>query len=126
MRRRIADIGAVLVVEGPNDRIALAGLDVPAFAICGNHLTARQADKLAAVANDIGVPVALMFDNDQQGYQGAVKSLPAIAELAPVWFAWSPKSHGGAFADWQPERLHQSPEAWETVRSARAWGGNPA
>ena len=53
------EIGALLLVEGPNDRIALKSLGVPAFAICSNRIATAQTTRVAAKASEIGVLVGL-------------------------------------------------------------------
>lgn len=115
VRSAIESLGMLVMVEGPNDTIALDALDVPAFAVCSNVITATQATWAATKARELGVPVGLMFDTDTEGETGARQSLPAIAEQAPVRFVWSSSMHGGAFKGRQPETL--SAEDWQQIVS---------
>lgn len=115
VQRRIREeIGVLLLVEGPNDRIALGTHGVDAFAICSNVITREQAKRTSSMARDIGVPVGVMFDNDAQGENGARTSIPLLAEYGPVQYAWSPSMFDGQFRGRQPESL--SREEWQVIR----------
>lgn len=115
VQRRIRDeIGALLLVEGPNDRIALSTIGVDAFAICSNVITREQAKRTSDKARKIGVPVGVLFDNDVEGENGARTSIPLLAEYGPVQFAWSPSMFGRQFKNRQPESL--SREEWQMIR----------
>ncbi|MBT4867430.1 MAG: hypothetical protein HON53_20185 [Planctomycetaceae bacterium] len=114
MQRHIRDeIGSLLLVEGPNDRIALGKLGVPAFAICSNIITREQAKHASDKAREIGVPVGVMFDNDVEGENGARQSIPLLAQYGPVQFAWSALMYDGQFKNRQPESL--SKEEWQII-----------
>ena len=114
---RIKDIGVLLLVEGPNDRIALQEVHgVPAFAICSNTITAHQAKEAAEKAKQLGVSVGLMFDCDVEGENGAKQALWELAQQGVgVRLVWSRSQHGGQFADRQPESLSKG--EWELTRS---------
>ncbi|MBT6155981.1 MAG: hypothetical protein HOK71_09710 [Planctomycetaceae bacterium] len=114
VQRHIRDeIGSLLLVEGPNDRIALGKLGVPAFAICSNIITREQAKHASDKAREIGVPVGVMFDNDVEGENGARQSIPLLAQYGPVQFAWSALMYDGQFKNRQPESL--SKEEWQII-----------
>lgn len=114
VQRRIRDeIGALLLVEGPNDRIALGTIGVDAFAVCSNVITREQAKRASEKAREIGVPVGVLFDNDAEGENGARTSIPLLAEYGPVQYAWSPLMFGGQFKNRQPESISQ--EEWQQV-----------
>ncbi|MFN0053751.1 MAG: toprim domain-containing protein [Planctomycetales bacterium] len=105
VQEQIRELGALVVVEGPNDRIALKSLGITAFAICGNIITREQAEKASGKAREIGVPVGVMFDLDSEGENGARQSLPLLAEYGPVLYVWSSSIHDGKFKGRQPESL---------------------
>ena len=105
VRAAIQDVGVLVLVEGPNDAIALDVLDVPAFAICSNVITARQATWAATKSRELAVPVGVMFDTDAEGEAGARQSVLTLAQHAPVRFVWSASTHGRAFKGRQPESL---------------------
>lgn len=115
------EIGALLLVEGPNDRIALKSLGVPAFAICSNRIAAAQTARVAAKANEIGVPVGLLFDNDAEGESGAKQGAYDLAQLCPVRVLWSPTLFDGKFRNRQPESL--TSEEWQEIHAALQCGG---
>jgi hypothetical protein len=61
-REKLKEFG-LIVVEGPNDVIALDCLGIPSVALCSNTITDEQADKIAAWANELaGGVVTLMLD----------------------------------------------------------------
>lgn len=99
------NIGALLLVEGTNDRIALSSIGVDAFAICSNVITREQARRASAKAREIGVPVGVMYDNDVEGDSGARTSIPLLAEFGTVQSVWSPTMFDGSFKSRQPESL---------------------
>lgn len=114
VQRRIRDeIGALLLVEGPNDRIALSTIGVDAFAICSNVITREQAKRASEKAREIGVPVGVLFDNDVQGENGARQSISLLAEHGPVLFVWIRSMFKKQFKNRQPESL--SREEWEVI-----------
>lgn len=103
----------VIVVEGPNDVIALNALGVPAVAVCSNTITDIQADKLATLAREFGGhTVSVMFDLDREGEQGAKQAILTLAERCRVRSVWSTKLSGGKFRGRQPESL--SAEEWKS------------
>ena len=117
VQQRIRDeIGALLLVEGPNDRIALGTIGVDAFAICSNIITREQAEKTSAKAREIGVPVGVMFDNDVEGDSGARTSIPLLAEFGPVQSVWSRSMFAEQFKNRQPESLSQ--EEWQVIHNS--------
>jgi hypothetical protein len=102
---KLASVGLVLV-EGPNDVIALDGLGVPSVALCSNTITREQVEKTARLAIELaGGIVTLMLDCDAEGENGVQQVLPMLAELVPVRLAWSSRTHGGRFKGRQPESI---------------------
>lgn len=102
----------IIVVEGPNNVIALNALHVPAVAVCSNTVTAEQADKLAALAYEFGDgTVSVMFDLDREGENGAKQAVVELAARCRVRFAWTAASVGGLFRGRQPESV--SGQEWE-------------
>ena len=104
----------VIVVEGPNDVVALNALGVPAVAVCSNTVTGEQANKLASLANEIGSgAVSVMFDLDREGANGAKQVILELATLCRVRYAWTPELAGGLFKGRQPESV--TIEEWKTT-----------
>lgn len=104
----------MIVVEGPNDVIALDALGVPTVALCSNTITREQAEKTARLAIELaGGIVTLMLDCDAEGEKGVQQVLPLLAELVPVRLAWSSRMYGGRFKGRQPESLR--PEEWHAI-----------
>jgi hypothetical protein len=113
-KEKLAGLG-IVVVEGPNDVIALDVLDVPAVGLCSNTVTGEQVEKIGQLAHGIGGGVAtLMLDCDAEGESGARQALVEIAQKCAVRLAWSSEMHGGAFKGCQPESLRR--EKWERIR----------
>ena len=107
---RVKELG-LIVVEGPNDVIALDALSIPAVGLCSNTVTSEQVGKLARYAEEVGSGiVTLMLDCDPEGEAGARQALVELAQHCPVRLAWSPSMHGGVFTGRQPESLR--PEEW--------------
>lgn len=112
----------VIIVEGPNDVIALDALGVPAVAVCSNTITKEQAGKVASWAKRLSAGlVTVMFDTDQEGERGAEQALVALARAgATVRLGWNREMDGARFAGREPESL--TAEEWgrirETLRSA--------
>ena len=107
----------LLLVEGPNDRIALQETHgAPAYAICSNTITAHQAKKTADKGHRLGVPIGVMFDCDIEEENGAKQAIWELAQQrACVRLPWFRSMQGGKFADRQPESLTE--EEWEAIRS---------
>jgi 5S rRNA maturation endonuclease (ribonuclease M5) len=112
-REKLKEFGLV-VVEGPNDVIALDRLGIPAVGLCSNTVTDAQADKIARWAEILadGV-VTLMLDCDAEGETGAKQVLWEVAKRCRVRLAWSSEMHGGRFRGRQPESL--SLEDWDVI-----------
>jgi 5S rRNA maturation endonuclease (ribonuclease M5) len=107
----------LVIVEGPNDVIALDALGVPAVGLCSNTITREQAEKAARLAIELaGGIVTLMLDCDPEGENGMQQVLPILAELLPVQLGWSPKMHNGKFKGRQPESL--SADEWQAIGTA--------
>ena len=116
MRARAQALGAIFVVEGPNDAIRMSLLDVPTVAVCSNRITTEQADKLAHWSAELGgVPITLLFDLDPEGEAGSQQALFELAQRCPVRLGWSRSMYGGRFKDRQPESL--TSEEWSVVHS---------
>lgn len=115
-REKLREFG-LIVVEGPNDVIALDALGIPAVGLCSNTATDEQADKLARWAHDLaGGVVTLLLDCDPAGESGAKQALWKLAERCRVRLGWSSGMHGGKFRGRQPESLNS--EEWEWLRSS--------
>jgi hypothetical protein len=105
----------LIVVEGPNDVIALDVLGVPAVGLCSSTVTKEQTTKLARLAKShAGGVVTLMFDCDPEGESGARQAAIDLAQSCLVRFAWLPSMHGGAFKGRQPESL--TGDEWQQLR----------
>jgi hypothetical protein len=113
-RDKLKELG-LIVVEGPNDVIALDALDVPAVALCSNTVTDEQVEKIVRWANELadGV-VTLMLDCDPEGENGAKQAIWKIAQRSCVRFGWSSEMHGGKFKGRQPESItaQEAMELW--------------
>jgi hypothetical protein len=96
----------LVVVEGPNDAVALQQRSIRAVALCSNVITAEQVDRIATLFDDLQAPggkVILLLDNDVEGENGMKLSLPLLAEQVPVQLGWS-RRHA-KYLDRQPESL---------------------
>ena len=72
----------LVIVEGPNDVIALDALGVPAVALCSNTITREQAEKAAQLAIELAGGIAtLMLDCDTEGDNGVQQVVPMLAEI---------------------------------------------
>jgi 5S rRNA maturation endonuclease (ribonuclease M5) len=115
-RETIASCG-IIVVEGFNDVLGLDALGVPAVAIMSNKITEQQVAKIERWAKTLaGGKVALVFDADDAGDEGAKESLWLLTQRGiDVRLGWSKATHGGRFAGRQPENL--TAEEWtEAIR----------
>ncbi|MCA9123966.1 MAG: toprim domain-containing protein [Planctomycetaceae bacterium] len=114
-RQRIAKVG-VIVVEGPNDVIALDTLGVPAVGLCSNSITSDQVKKLVRFARTLaGGNITLMLDCDEEGRTGGLQALGALAQHCRVRLAWSPEMYEGQFRGRQPESL--SSDEWQKIEA---------
>jgi hypothetical protein len=104
-REKLRKLG-LIVVEGPNDVIALDCFGVPSVGLCSNTVTDDQVEKIVRWANELaGGVVTLMFDCDPEGENGTKQALWKIAQRSCVQLAWSSEMHGGRFRGRQPESL---------------------
>ena len=122
---KVAGLG-LLLVEGPNDVIRLDTLGVPAVALCSNAITREQAVKAAQLTRRAAGGIATIFlDCDPEGETGMKQALGYLAQLCPVWLAWTSEMYAGKFTGRQPESL--KPEEWQMIREhltsgkARGW-----
>jgi hypothetical protein len=114
-REFVRDIG-ILVVEGPNDVIALDVLGVPAVGLMSNIVADEQAEKLVRWARNLSRNrIVLMLDLDREGEAGMQHALIALAPRSDVRLAWSSASHDGRFKGRQPESL--TADEWELIRT---------
>ena len=114
-RDRLRETG-LIVVEGPNDVIALDCLGMPAVGLCSNSITAEQVRKIVKWAKQVaGGRVILMLDCDEEGEKGARIALCELAEQCDVRLAWTSSMHGGAFKRRQPESLRR--EEWDRINA---------
>lgn len=119
-RQAVEDLG-VIVVEGPNDVIALDALGVPAVGLCSNTITDEQVEKIVRWALRLsGGKVTLMLDCDEEGMKGMQQTVFALAAHSRVRLAWSPEAFGGAFRGRQPESL--TVEEWDMVKQSLVKG----
>lgn len=117
-REKLQSIGLV-VVEGPNDVIALDSLGIPAVGLCSNTVTDEQAEKIARWAHELaGGTVTLMLDCDSEGENGAKQALWKLAQRCRVRLAWSSEMQGGTFKGRQPESLDR--KEWEHIAACLA------
>ena len=87
---------------------------MPAVAVCSNTVTAEQADKLAALARELGgATVSVMFDLDREGINGSQQAILEIAKRCRTRLAWTAELAGGMFKGRQPESV--ALEEWETT-----------
>ena len=121
VREKLEGLG-LMVVEGPNDVMALDVLGIPAVGLCSNTITGEQVEKVGRLAHAVGDGVVtLMLDCDPEGENGSRQALVEIAQGCAVRLAWSSAMHGGAFKDRQPESLRR--EEWEQIRAFLTRGG---
>ena len=121
-RDAIAELG-ILVVEGPNDVIALDAIGVPSVGLCSNQITTEQVEKIAKWARLFADgTVTLMLDLDQAGQSGARQAAYELAQHSRVRLAWSSALFGGRFRGRQPESL--SIEEWAEIHAALRRGGD--
>jgi 5S rRNA maturation endonuclease (ribonuclease M5) len=107
----------LIVVEGPNDVIALDALGVPAVGLCSNVVAKQQAAKLVQFAKLISRGrLTLMLDCDPAGEAGAKDALWQLATHCDVRLAWNGTTHDGRFRGRQPESL--SAEEWAVIRAS--------
>lgn len=104
-RERLATLG-LIVVEGPNDVIAVDRLGVPAVGLLSNILTRDHATKLTRWAKLLARNrIVLLLDCDAPGESGAKEALWLLAQKCDVRHGWSSTMLGGEFRDRQPESL---------------------
>jgi hypothetical protein len=115
-REKIKQLG-VIIVEGPNDVIALDCLGVPAVGLCSNAVTDAQVQKIARFAHAFADgAVTLMLDCDEEGRNGSGHALTNLAERCRVRLAWSAEMFGGQFRGRQPESLDFG--EWEMIEAS--------
>jgi 5S rRNA maturation endonuclease (ribonuclease M5) len=117
-RESLQSLGLVLV-EGPNDVIALGELGAPAVGLCSNRVSEEQSRKLVRFARQVaGGRIVLMLDCDPEGETGAQQVLAMLAAHCDVRLAWSARTDGGRYRGRQPESL--TAEEWEALRAPLA------
>jgi hypothetical protein len=115
----------LIVVEGPNDVIALEVLGVPAIALCARAPTKEQVEKVVRLAREVaGGVVSLMFGCDDEGEMEARAALVEVARRCPVRLVWSQEMYGGAFKGRKPQSLTK--DEWEGMRKFLAAGREEA
>ena len=113
VRSKVAELG-LLLVQGPNDVIALDALGVPSMGLSSTAGTEEQAKKAARLVRECGAPgVALMLDCTEEGDLAGRGALPVLASQTLVRLAWSEKMHGGTFKGRNAASLEE--EEWERV-----------
>ena len=94
---KLAQSGLV-VVQGPNDVIALDALGVPAVGLCATTITREQVEKVARFSAETGHgAVTVMLDCTEAGTLAARVVVVELAQVCPVRLAWSETMHGGSF-----------------------------
>jgi 5S rRNA maturation endonuclease (ribonuclease M5) len=114
VREAIQRLRHLIVVEGPNNTLRLAALNVPALAVCSNRITREQAERVGRWCRELGVTAAVLFDGDTEGEAGAQQAVGELAHHCPVRLGWSRGMFSGRFKDRQPESL--TDEEWEELR----------
>lgn len=115
-REAVEQLG-LIVVEGPNDVIALDVLGIPAVGLCSNTVTDEQVDKLKRWAHELaGGVVTLMLDCDVEGESGTKQALWKLAQRTKVRLAWSSEMSSGRWKSRQPESLQHA--EWESLQSS--------
>ena len=110
---RLARCG-LLVVQGPNDVIALDALGVPAVGLCATTITGEQVEKVARFSAESGHgAVTVMLDCTEAGTLAARVIVVELAQVCPVRLAWSETMHGGSFKGREVASL--SAEEWRTI-----------
>ena len=106
----------LLVVQGPNDVIALDALGAPALGLCATTITPEQVRKVARLAAESGQQVVtVMLDCTEVGELCARVIVVELAQVCPVRLAWSPSMHGGAFKGRSVASL--SGAEWDGIRT---------
>jgi 5S rRNA maturation endonuclease (ribonuclease M5) len=104
-RERLGELG-LIVVEGPNDVMALDAIGVPSVGLCSNTVTHAQVAKIVRWANDLADgQVTLMLDCDEEGENGMKQALWQLAQQCRVRLLWSREMYGGKFRGRQPESV---------------------
>ncbi len=104
----------LVVVQGPNDVIALDGLGVPAVGLCATTITGEQVEKVGRFSAESGHgAVTVMLDCTEAGSLAARVIVVELAQVCPVRLAWSETMHGGLFKGWEVASL--SAEEWRTI-----------
>lgn len=114
------DMPYVIVVEGLVDYARMWNAGYPAVASMHSQLTDRQI----ALLKEIGLPVYLMFDDDQAGRDGVAKAIPKLRDSVPTHSVtypdvWIPDDspEGG---HWAKDPGEMPPEFFaEMIREAR-------
>ena len=107
----------LLVVEGPNDVMALDAMGVPAVGLCSNVVTKEQVAKLVRFAKLVSRGrLVLLLDCDPAGEAGAKEALWQLAPHCDVRLGWNATTHDGRFRGRQPESL--TAEDWEVIRTS--------
>jgi len=88
----------LVVVQGPNDVIALDALGVPAVGLCATTITREQVEKVGRFSAETGHgAVTVMLDCTEAGTLAARVVVVELAQVCPVRLAWSETMHGGSF-----------------------------
>jgi hypothetical protein len=115
-RELMREVG-LIVVEGPNDVIALDALGVPGVGLCSNNLTKEQTEKLVRFTRLVSRGrVVLLLDCDAPGEAGAKEALFQLAPHCDVRLGWTAATHDGRFRGRQPESL--TAEEWAVIRTS--------
>ncbi|MDB5389430.1 MAG: primase [Planctomycetaceae bacterium] len=104
-REKLHDL-SVIIVEGPNDVIALDSLGIPAVGLMSNIITDDQVMKITRWAELVGNHrVTLLLDCDAPGETGMKEALWKLSQHCDVRLGWSESMYGGHFKGRQPESL---------------------
>ena len=104
----------LIIVQGPNDVIALDALGVPAVGLCSTTITREQVEKLARFSAETGHgAVTVMLDCTEAGTLAARVVVVELAQVCPVRLAWSETMHCGLFKGREVTSL--TVEEWRTI-----------
>ena len=122
MREKTKELGFLLLVEGALDSIRLqaAGVPVP-LAVLSNRITVAQANLISERARELGISVALFYDQDDEGENGSRQTLGALCQRVPIMVI-TRKMFGGRFNGRQPEDLtdEEVAEVLEYLKTGQA------
>lgn len=109
-RETIAELG-IVVVEGPNDVMALDCHGIPAVGLCSNAASDKQIGKITKWAKQLGNgKVTMWLDCTAEGDKGAKEMLWKLSQDGDLngRLMWSLEMFDGAFRGKQPEDMDEA------------------